>query len=294
MIKVPILYVTGLDKKYLNLISYITVSVNAFNTSICSYVNNNCRSSDNTDSDNEQESAKQNSEPSVPQPYNYGQNDDYYDYTQKPLLLADKPYNKYKNTHISGNESKEKDISGNESKEKDIYGNESKEDLSGNEEEEPRININSDENPDDDSVGGPGKAPKKTANLDLYKVPTLIFPTKKKIIKKFYNKLIVRLHPDKREKKHKKAKLFQMYYEECKKSMEMNCLYKLWIISQKMNIKVKITKNIHSAFIKEINILKKYNETLESSFIYKWSNETLPLEKNKYILEYIKTNVTYN
>ena len=61
-----------------------------------------------------------------------------------------------------------------------------------------------------------------------------------------------------------------------------------------MKIDIKITNNIQNAILKEINILKKYNETLESSFIYKWSNETLPLEKNKYILEYIKTNVIYN
>ena len=121
-------------------------------------------------------------------------------------------------------------------------------------------------------------------------MPPLKFNTKKKIIKKFYKKLIVKLHPDKRKKDKKNDTLFKEHFEECKKAMEMNCVYKLWLLTVRMKIYVKITKNIESAILIEINLLKSYLDNLVSSPIYKWI--TMPeINRDLCIKEYISKNI---
>ena len=116
-------------------------------------------------------------------------------------------------------------------------------------------------------------------------MPKLSFSTKNKYIRKFYKKLIVRLHPDKIE--YEDRELFSSYYEECKAAVEIKSLYKLWLLSHKIGITIKVNRDIEEVLIKEINVLKKYVEDLEKSEIYNWKEERV----EKYIFLYIKNKM---
>ena len=72
--------------------------------------------------------------------------------------------------------------------------------------------------------------------------------------------------------------------------MEIKCIYKLWLITFDMKIDIKITNNIQNAILTEINLMKKYLESLTNSPIYKWigSDEK---KKNMCIKEYITKNI---
>ena len=133
----------------------------------------------------------------------------------------------------------------------------------------------------------PNANPKKNITISSYKIPPLVFPTKKKIIRKYYKKLIVKLHPDKIDSEN--TVKFQKYFSECKKAKKLNCLYKCWLLSKKIGIKVKKTENITKAFLKEINILKVYIEERENSIINKWINSNNNDEKDLLIIQYITT-----
>tara|TARA_B110000208_G_scaffold186447_1_gene243005 strand:+ start:6317 stop:7270 length:954 start_codon:yes stop_codon:yes gene_type:complete len=137
------------------------------------------------------------------------------------------------------------------------------------------------------------KPAKNTVHLELYKIPALKFLTRNKIHKKVYKKLILKLHPDKL-KEEDEPMLFKKYFNECKLYKKMNCVYKLCMLARKINLNITITARIHKAFINELNILKKYNDQLKTSIIYKWINEPLPSKKTIYINEYIQTNFTRN
>ena len=120
------------------------------------------------------------------------------------------------------------------------------------------------------------------SSVKLYTIPELVFPTKKKYVKKFFKKLIVKLHPDKVGPKH--TKKFAKYYDECKVATKQKSIYKLWLISKKIKIKIKINKDILKACIVEINILKKYIDNLENSIIVKWIDNKDDGYIRKYIL----------
>ena len=104
-------------------------------------------------------------------------------------------------------------------------------DLSGNLNIDPSGNLENDEanNEDAEKNNIPREDTNKTNSqsntIDLYRLPELNFNTNKKLLKKFYKKLIVKLHPDKR-KKDSDPTLFQEYFEECKHAMEIKCIYK--------------------------------------------------------------------
>ena len=224
---------------------------------------------------------------------------------------------------ISGNEINEKDVSGNISNEKDVSGNISNEkdynndkDLEKNSSQENDLPDTKSEKDHDnqDSVNGNENEytnkeepstkgcdqnknncgnKKKTgdASISFYKLPELKFGTNKKHIKKIYKKLIVKLHPDKVGRKN--TNLFKEYYDQCREALKSECLYKMWILSKKINVKVKLTKKINKALIKELNILKQFTENLEKSIVYKWINESCPNKKENYLVEYIKKNIIY-
>ena len=192
---------------------------------------------------------------------------------------------------LTGNDLSGNDLSGNDLSGNDLSGN----DLSGNDLSDNNIHIENDasggneEYIENDASGGNEENQPKTITIKQYEIPELVFPTKKKIIRKYYNKLIVKLHPDKINSKD--TAKFQKYYIECKKAKKLNCVYKFWLLTKKIDIKVKKTENVNQAFIREVNILKKYIETLESSPINKWIHADNPVEKDLMILKYISTFV---
>ena len=192
---------------------------------------------------------------------------------------------------LSGNDLSSNDLSGNDLSGNDLSGN----DLSGNDLSGNNIHIENDasgrneEYIENDASGGNGENQPKTITIKQYEIPELIFPTKKKIIRKYYKKLIVKLHPDKIDSKD--TVKFQKYYIECKNAKKLNCVYKFWLLTKKIDIKVKKTANVNQAFIKEINILKAYIESLENSPINKWIHADNPDEKDLMILKYISTFV---
>ena len=130
------------------------------------------------------------------------------------------------------------------------------------------------------------KSKKTNSRLTLYKIPELKFRTKKKNMKKFYKKLIVKLHPDKVG--YDNTALFAVYFEECRDAIENKCLYKLWLISKKINLKIKINDNISAALTLEINSLHEYIENLKNSEMYKW----IFSRDDRCILKYIKKNIS--
>ena len=223
----------------------------------------------------------------------------------------------------SGNIRNEKDVSGNISIEKDASGNirnekdyDNEKDLEKNSSQENDLpdtksekdhdnqdsengNENEYTNKEEPSMKGCDQNKnncgnkKKTgdASISFYKLPELKFGTNKKHIKKIYKKLIVKLHPDKVGRKN--TTLFKEYYDQCREALKSECLYKMWIISKKINVKVKLTKKINKALIKELNILKQFTENLEKSIVYKWIHESCPNKKENYLVEYIKKNIIY-
>lgn len=186
---------------------------------------------------------------------------------------------------VSGNELSGNDVSGNDLSGNDVSGNDVPDhDLSGN----GKSNSKGIENDvSGNNIENDEKSNKKTINIKHYEIPALVFPTKKKIIRKYYNKLIVKLHPDKIETKN--AVKFLNYYIECKEAKELNSVYKFWLLTKKIGIKVKKTVNVNKAFLIEINMLKIYLETLENSPINKWINSDNSDEKDQSIITYIKT-----
>ena len=72
--------------------------------------------------------------------------------------------------------------------------------------------------------------------------------------------------------------------------MEIKCIYKLWLLTFDMKITVKMTRQIENAILTEINLMKKYIDSLTSSPIYRWirSDEK---EKDMCIKEYITKNI---
>ena len=79
------------------------------------------------------------------------------------------------------------------------------------------------------------------------------------------------------------------YYIECTEAKELNSVYKFWLLTKTIGIKVKKTVNVNKAFLIEINMLKIYLETLENSPINKWINSDNSDEKDQSIITYIKT-----
>lgn len=122
-------------------------------------------------------------------------------------------------------------------------------------------------------------------SVDLYTLPKLSFSTKNKYIRKFYKRLIVKLHPDKTELEDKE--LFSTYYKECKSAVDNRCLYKLWLISKKIGVNIKVNMDIELVFLKEVNTLKKYIDDLGKSEIYNW----IHTHEEKYIFLYIKNTM---
>ena len=142
------------------------------------------------------------------------------------------------------------------------------------------------QNYEDTSSGNEGSHKKRDSTIGIYQMPELIFTTRRKHIRKLYKKLIVRLHPDKVD--YEKRELFKEYYDQCKVAVELRCLYKLWMLSQKIGIKVKVNRDIATAFNKEINILKDYVENLKNSEIYRWIHNGHNEEE---VIAYIKYNM---
>ena len=196
----------------------------------------------------------------------------------------------------------------NESKEDIKEKNESKEDIKEKNDSKETVKNEMEDKTDEvseDSKTSPKKREEKTpkgsvdnsnkdksnkkknhnTTVDLYTLPKLSFSTKNKYIRKFYKKLIVRLHPDKIE--YEDRELFSSYYEECKAAVEIKSLYKLWLLSHKIGITIKVNRDIEEVLIKEINVLKKYVEDLEKSEIYNWKEERV----EKYIFLYIKNKM---
>jgi len=280
MDKIPLPYITNLDNKYNTIILKIEANIKNFNTYVYNFVqkiyikpskndNQSCSEETNTNGtcDNKEKSALV--------IFNYIQ-DLYKDIintesegSQPIKNLNDLSRNDLSENDLSRNDLARNDLSGNNIHiENDTYG--------GNE-----------EYIENDASGGNEENQPKKITIKQYEIPELVFPTKKKIIRKYYKKLIVKLHPDKIDSEN--TVKFQKYFSECKKAKKLNCLYKCWLLSKKIGIKVKKTENITKAFLKEINILKVYIEERENSIINKWINSNNNDEKDLLIIQYITT-----
>lgn len=120
----------------------------------------------------------------------------------------------------------------------------------------------------------------------FYTPPKLIFTTRKKYIKKIYKKIIVKIHPDK-IKSTDNVRLFAKYFDICRESIENKKIHPMWIIANELKINIKLKKPIKKALILEINTLKKFNESITNSPVYKWFQTTDPSIKKNYLLQYI-------
>ena len=290
MDKIPLPYITNLDNKYNTIILKIEANIKNFNTYVYNFVqkiyikpskndNQSCSEETNTNGtcDNKEKSALV--------IFNYIQ--DLY----KDIINTESEGSQpIKNLNdLSRNDLSENDLSENDLSENDLSRNDlSRNDLSGN-----NIHIENDasggneEYIENNASGGNDENQPKKITIKQYEIPELVFPTKKKIIRKYYKKLIVKLHPDKIDSEN--TVKFQKYFSECKKAKKLNCLYKCWLLSKKIGIKVKKTENITKAFLKEINILKVYIEERENSIINKWINSNNNDEKDLLIIQYITT-----
>ena len=72
--------------------------------------------------------------------------------------------------------------------------------------------------------------------------------------------------------------------------MNIKCIYKLWLLTKKINIKIKTTEKIDKAFIIEINIIKNYIENLKNTDLYNWYNSSTIEDQAKYLTSYIQKN----
>ena len=299
-------FTKNLDNNYKKITLAISENTDSFNRDIFKFINNNFNISNKSEFSNTSEHKT-----SGNKPYTYS-NDRREKVVNEYILISNASGNLENdlsgnlNTDPSGN--LENDLSGNlntdpsDNLENDLSGNLNTDpsgnlenDLSGNLNTDPSGNLENDEanNEDAEKNNIPREDTNKTNSqsntIDLYRLPELNFNTNKKLLKKFYKKLIVKLHPDKR-KKDSDPTLFQEYFEECKHAMEIKCIYKLWLLTFDMKITVKMTRQIENAILTEINLMKKYIDSLTSSPIYRWirSDEK---EKDMCIKEYITKNI---
>ena len=284
MDKIPLQYITNLDNKYNTLILKIEENIKNFNTYIYNFVQQNYGKTSKNDNQTCTEETATNDETTTNEETTT--NDSYDNTEENALVIFNNIEDLYRNIiNKRGEESQPSEIPN------DLSGN----NLSGNDLSGNNIHIENDasgrneEYIENDASGGNGENQPKTITIKQYEIPELIFPTKKKIIRKYYKKLIVKLHPDKIDSKD--TVKFQKYYIECKNAKKLNCVYKFWLLTKKIDIKVKKTANVNQAFIKEINILKAYIESLENSPINKWIHADNPDEKDLMILKYISTFV---
>ena len=295
MDKIPLPYITNLDNKYNTIILKIEANIKNFNTYVYNFVqkiyikpskndNQSCSEETNTNG------TCDNKEKSAVVIFNYIQ-DLYKDIinTESEGSQPIKNLNDLSRNDLSENDLSRNDLSENDLSRNDLSRNDlSRNDLSGN-----NIHIENDasggneEYIENNASGGNDENQPKKITIKQYEIPELVFPTKKKIIRKYYKKLIVKLHPDKIDSEN--TVKFQKYFSECKKAKKLNCLYKCWLLSKKIGIKVKKTENITKAFLKEINILKVYIEERENSIINKWINSNNNDEKDLLIIQYITT-----
>ena len=267
-------FTKNLDNNYKKITLAISENTDSFNRDIFKFINNNFNISNKSEFSN-----TSGHKTAGNKPYTYS-NDRRENVVNEYILIS----------NVSDN--LENDLSGNLNI--DPSGN-LENDLSGNLNTDPSGNLENDEanNEDAEKNNIPGEDTNKTNSqsntIDLYRLPELNFNTNKKLLKKFYKKLIVKLHPDKR-KKDSDPTLFQEYFEECKHAMEMKCIYKLWLLTFDMKITVKMTRHIENAILKEINLMKKYIDSLTNSPIYRWISSD-EKEKDTCIKEYITKNI---
>ena len=286
MIRIPKQFVENLDNQYDDICKKINKHKEEFNKQLFEHINNKYSVKQNKHTD-EPASNKQN-------PEEEKSNDATSDTNIYDIILFNDPIELDKSqendkSDISGEykENDKSDISA-EYKENDIsgeYKENDKSDISGENSTEDQNNCENDE-----SGQNSGTSFKNSYTVKKYKIPELIYPTKKKITKKFYKKLIVRLHPDKC--RNKNSMLFQNYYNSCVTAKKQNCLYKFWLLAANIKLKIKITNNIEKSFNKEINILKKYIEDLNESIINKWIETDDNVMKKNLIEIYIRQNMT--
>ena len=320
MDKIPLPYITNLDNKYNTIILKIEANIKNFNTYVYNFVqkiyikpskndNQSCSEETNTNGtcDNKEKSALVifnyiqdlykdiiNTESEGSQPIKNLNDLSRNDLSENDLSENDLSRNDLSENDLSRNDLSRNDLSRNDLSENDLSRNDlSRNDLSRNDLSGNNIHIENDtsggneEYIENDASGGNEENQPKKITIKQYEIPELVFPTKKKIIRKYYKKLIVKLHPDKIDSEN--TVKFQKYFSECKKAKKLNCLYKCWLLSKKIGIKVKKTENITKAFLKEINILKVYIEERENSIINKWINSNNNDEKDLLIIQYITT-----
>ena len=283
-------FTKNLDNNYKKTTSSISENIASFNRDIVKFIYNNFNISNKSEFSNKSE----NKTPSN-KPYTYS-NESRENIVDEYIRISDVSDNL--ENDVSGNLNT--DPSGN--LENDVLVNLNTDpsdnlenDVSGNLNTDPSDNLENDESNNEDAEKNniPGEDTNKTTyqsnTIDLYRLPELNFNTNKKLLKKFYKKLIVKLHPDKREKDSDPT-LFQEYFEECKHAMEIKCIYKLWLLTFEMKITVKITRQIENAILTEINLMNKYISSLTKSLIYKWISSG-EKEKVMCIKEYISKNM---
>ena len=120
----------------------------------------------------------------------------------------------------------------------------------------------------------------------FYEPPELIFTTRKKYIRKLYKKIIVKIHPDK-IKSTDDILLYSKYFETCRGSIEKHKIHPMWIIADDLDINIKLKSDVKKAITLEINALKKFNESIMNSVVYKWTQATDPSIKTNYVFQYI-------
>ena len=315
-------FTKNLDNNYKKTTSSISENIASFNRDIVKFIYNNFNISNKSEFSNKSEYKTPSNKP-----YTYS-NESRENIVDEYIRISDPSDNLENDVLVNLNtdpsDNLENDVSGNlntdpsDNLENDVSGNLNTDpsgnlendvlvnlntdpsgnlenDVSGNLNTDPSGNLENDESNNEDAEKNniPGEDTNKTTyqsnTIDLYRLPELNFNTNKKLLKKFYKKLIVKLHPDKREKDSDPT-LFQEYFEECKHAMEIKCIYKLWLLTFKMKITVKITRQIENAILTEINLMNKYISSLTKSPIYKWISSG-EKEKVMCIKEYISKNM---
>lgn len=105
-------------------------------------------------------------------------------------------------------------------------------------------------------------------------------------IKKIYRKIVKRTHPDKVN-----DLLLNNFYIKIVDMYENNDIIGIYNICDQLEIDFEVSEKDFEMIKSEISNLKQRIEFLESTFTWKWYNAKTESNRNKIILEYIKSKI---
>lgn len=123
-------------------------------------------------------------------------------------------------------------------------------------------------------------------SINSFEEPQKLLPENTEV-KKLYRDIVKTTHPDK-IKNHKLNEL----YLEATQAYENNDLITLYKVCSELNIDFELPDNYVDELGSKIQSLKKQISFLESTFTFKWIKSSTQDDKNKVVIEFIRSKIS--